>query len=54
MRTINTIDTSDVSFHRGPPRGYISNILHVKTKESGPIGGARPPRSANGNEQYVM
>ena len=34
------------------PRGsYISKILHVKMKESGPIGGARtghaPPRSAN-------
>ena len=32
------------------PRGsYVSKILHVKTKESGPVGGARPPRSANGN-----
>ena len=34
-----------------PRGGYISKILHVKTKESGPIGGgarrARPPRSAN-------
>ena len=34
------------------PRGsYVSKILHVKTKESGPVGGARagraPPRSAN-------
>ena len=43
---------------RGPRRGamdprggYVSKILHVKTKESGPVGGgarrARPPRSAN-------
>ena len=34
-----------------PRGGYISKILHVKTKESGPVGGgarrARPPRSAN-------
>ena len=34
------------------PRGsYISKILHVKMKESGPVGGgarrAPPPRSAN-------
>ena len=31
----------------GPRGGYISNILHVKMKESGPVGGgarrARPP-----------
>ena len=30
--------------------GYVSKILYVKTKESGPLGGvrrARPPRSAN-------
>ena len=39
--------------HRGavyPRGGYISKILHVKTKESGPIGGCMPgvpPRSAN-------
>ena len=36
---------------RGPRGGYVSKILHVKTKESGPVGGARagraPPRSAN-------
>ena len=42
---------------RGPRRGgmdsrggYVSQILHVKTKESGPLGGrapARPPKSAN-------
>ena len=34
-----------------PRSGYVSKILHVKTKESGPVGGARagraPPRSAN-------
>ena len=34
------------------PRGsYVSKILHVKMKESGPVGGgtcqAHPPRSAN-------
>ena len=39
--------------HRGavyPRGGYISKILHVKTKESGPVGGCMPgvpPRSAN-------
>ena len=31
--------------------GYVSKILYVKTKELGPLGGARagraPPRSAN-------
>ena len=27
-----------------PRGGYISKILHVKTKESGPIGGARAGR----------
>ena len=30
--------------------GYISNILYVKMKESGPLGGvcrARPPKTAN-------
>ena len=30
---------------------YVSKILHVKTKESGPVGGrapGAPPRSANG------
>ena len=39
---------------RGPRRGavdprgsYVSKILHVKMKESGPVGGARPLRSAN-------
>ena len=34
--------------------GYVSKILYVKTKESGPLGGGRapgtPPRSAN--KQY--
>ena len=30
-----------------PRGGYVSKILHVKRKESGPVGGARPPRSAN-------
>ena len=34
-----------------PRGGYISKILHVKTKESGPVGGAHArrahPRSAN-------
>ena len=36
-----------------PQGGYVSKILHVKTKESGPVGGggappgAPPPRSAN-------
>ena len=34
-----------------PRGGYILKILHVKTKESGPVGGAcarhAPPRSAN-------
>ena len=37
-----------------PRGGYVSKILHVKTKESGPGGGARrarPPRSANGHTQ---
>ena len=31
--------------------GYVSKMLHVKTKESGPVGGGgapgAPPRSAN-------
>ena len=27
--------------------GYVSKILYVKMKELGPLGGARPPRSAN-------
>ena len=27
--------------------GYVSKILYVKTKELGPLGGARPPRAAN-------
>ena len=40
------------------PRGsYISKILHVKTKESGPAGGARagrgPPWSANDMYIYI-
>ena len=26
-----------------PRGGYVSKILHVKMKESGPVGGARPP-----------
>ena len=30
-----------------PRGGYVSKILHVKTKESGPVGGRAPPRSAN-------
>ena len=34
-----------------PRGGYVLKILHVKTKESGPVGGAHagraPPRSAN-------
>ena len=34
-----------------PRGGYVLKILHVKMKESGPVGGARagraPPRSAN-------
>ena len=30
-----------------PRGGYVSKILHVKMKESGPVGGACPPRSAN-------
>ena len=30
-----------------PQGGYISKILHVKMKESGPVGGHAPPRSAN-------
>ena len=33
-----------------PRGGYVSKILHVKTKESGPVGGGAPgapPRSAN-------
>ena len=38
-----------------PRGGYVSKILHVKTKESGPVGGARagraPPRSANDVDQ---
>ena len=29
-----------------PQSSYVSKIFHVKTKESGPVGG-RPPRSAN-------
>ena len=28
-----------------PRSGYISKILHVKTKESGPIGGVRAGRA---------
>ena len=26
-----------------PRGGYVSKILYVKMKESGPVGGARPP-----------
>ena len=26
-----------------PRGGYVSKILHVKTKESGPVGGGRAP-----------
>ena len=34
-----------------PRGGYLSKILHVKTKESGAVGGgARPPRSANAHD----
>ena len=40
-----------------PRGGYVSKILHVKMKESGPIGGARagraPPRSANVPTMYL-
>ena len=40
-----------------PQGGYISKILHVKTKESGPVGGGRapgaPPRSANGLSTWL-
>ena len=43
---------------RGPPRRYVSKILHVKTKESGSVGGvtrrARPPRSANVNDAIFI
>ena len=39
-----------------PRGGYISKILHVKMKESGPIGGAcagrAPPRSANAYNSF--
>ena len=40
------------------PRGrYVSKILHVKTKESGPVGGrapgAPPPRSANADGGHI-
>ena len=39
-----------------PRGGYVSKILHVKMKESGPVGGARagraPPRSANASDSY--
>ena len=33
--------------------GYVSKMLHVKMKESGPVGGhalGMPPRSTNGTE----
>ena len=33
-----------------PEGGYVTKILHVKTKESGPVGGralGTPPKSAN-------
>ena len=41
-----------------PRGGYVSKILHVKTKESGPVGGGAragraPPRSAN-VDNYIM
>ena len=45
------------------PRGsYVSKILHVKTKESGPVGGARagcapldPPMNSNSfSHQYTV
>ena len=41
-----------------PQGGYVLKILHVKTKESGPVGGARagrtpPPRSANARLQDI-
>ena len=26
-----------------PRGGYVSKILHVKTKKSGPVGGGAPP-----------
>ena len=39
-----------------PRGGYVWKILYVKTKESGPVGGARagraPPRSANDCHKY--
>ena len=37
--------------------GYISKILYVETKESGPVGGVRrvcPPRSANDRVEHVL
>ena len=42
-----------------PRGGYVLKILHVKTKESGPIGGGArrarpPPRSANGIDFYQI
>ena len=41
-----------------PQGGYVSKILHVKTKESGPVGGGArrarpPPRSANGEATEI-
>ena len=62
---VKTISVADPGFPVGggvdlvgwavDPRGsYVSKILHVKMKKSGPVGGgggarrARPPRSANG------
>ena len=41
-----------------PRGGYVSKILHVKTKESGPMGGGAragraPPRSANGLQTKI-
>ena len=34
-----------VGGERGPRGGYVSKILYVKTKESGPVGGARAGRA---------
>ena len=37
-------------------RGYVSKILYVKTKESGPLGGGRAPDTSprSANDMYIL
>ena len=54
-----TISVADPAFPVGGDvdswGGYVSKILYVETKESGPLGGGRAwPRSANGLTKIVL